>query len=169
MPDPDHEFVAPVLRQPRGFRFHYVPLPEEVAEALERAGTRRVVVELNGFRIRRAVMNSVDVGRHLVAGRTVLRDAGARLGDMVHVALWIDPDPEAVDIPEELEAALEQDPKAAARFASFTHGQQRSLALYVTQAKRTETRVRRSLELATKLRTYTLYGDRPDSDKRQPS
>lgn len=159
MSDPDHEFVAPVLRQPRGLRFHYLPLPEEVSDELERAGVRRVVVELNGFRIRRAVMNSVDVGRHLVTGRTILRDARANQGDMVHVALWADPDPDSVDVPEELEAALAQDRAAAERFATFTPGQQRSICVYVTQAKRTETRVKRALELAYKMRTYTLHGD----------
>ncbi len=160
MTEPEFEFAAPVLRQSRGLRFHYLPLPDEVADALEREGVRRVIVDLNGFRVRRAVMNSVDAGRHLVTGRSVLRDAGARLGDMVHVALWADPDPEAVELPEELEAALAQDPGAAARFETFTPGQRRSLALYVTQAKRTETRVKRSIELAYKLRSYTLYGDK---------
>ena len=162
----DHEFVAPVLRQPRGLRFHYLPLPDEVVDALDRAGVRRVVVELNGFRIRRAVMNSVEVGRHVVAGRTILRDAGARLGDMVHVALWADPDPDAVEVPEELEAALAQDPGAAARFDSFTPGMRRSIVLYVTQAKRTETRIKRALELAYKMRTYTLHGDRQGAERR---
>jgi hypothetical protein len=36
---------------------------------------------------------------------------------------------------------------------------QRSIASYVTSAKRQETRIKRALELAHKLKTYTLYGD----------
>jgi uncharacterized protein YdeI (YjbR/CyaY-like superfamily) len=55
--------------------------------------------------------------------------------------------------------ALEQDEEAAARFYAMTRGRQRSLASYVTSAKREETRVKRAVELAHKLRTRTLYGD----------
>jgi hypothetical protein len=152
-------FAAPVLRQGDGLRIHYLPLPIEVADALRGEGVRRVVVELNGVPFRRAVMQSSDGGPHLVTGLTILREIGAALGDMVTVVLTADPDPDAIDLPEEFEAALAQDPEAARRFAGFTPGMQRSLAYYVTQAKRTETRVKRSLELAHKLRTHTLHGD----------
>lgn len=160
MPDLVFAFAAPVLRQEAGMRFHYLPLPAEVATALEQAGVRRVLADLNGVRFRRAVMPSAECGPHLVTGRIVLREAGARSGDLVEVVLRPDPDPDAVDIPEELEIALDQDEAAAERFHAFPPGKQRSLALYVTQAKRSETRIRRALELTHKLRTRTLYGDR---------
>jgi len=156
----EHIFAAPVLRQRGGLRFHYLPLPLEVADALERDGVRRVVMDLNGKPFRRAVQQSTEYGPHLVTGRPILRAAGARLGDMVTVVLRPDPDPDAVEIPAELREVLEQDPEAAARFESFTPGMRRSIVIYVEQAKRTETRVKRSLELAYKMRTRTLHGDR---------
>ena len=64
-------------------------------------------------------------------------------------------------IPAELDAALAQDDEARERWASFTPGRQRSLAIYVAEAKRPASREKRALDLAHKLRTFTLYGDPP--------
>lgn len=153
------EFVAPVLRADHGMRFHYLPLPDDVADALLASATRRVLVTLNGHATNRAVQTAPDGTRVLVTGRAILRAAGAALGDMVVVTLRPDPTPDTVDVGEALAAALEQDPGAGARFHAMTPGRQRSLAHYVTSAKRPETRARRAHQLAEKLRTYTLHGD----------
>ena len=60
---------------------------------------------------------------------------------------------------EELEEVLRQDAEAFARWQTFTTGKKRSLALYVTTAKRIETRIKRALELAEKIRTNQLHSD----------
>jgi hypothetical protein len=161
MPSPSHEhaFLAPVLRQHDGFRFHYLPLPADVADALQAEGVRRLHVTLNGHACTRAVQGRRDGERFLVLGQALLRDVGAAYGDPVEVVLRPDPDPDRVEVGEELEAVLGQDEEAAARFYGMTPGRQRSYAYYVTSAKRTETRIKRALELAHKLRTRTLYGD----------
>jgi hypothetical protein len=159
MPAPEHRFAAPVLRMDDGFRFHYLPLPAEVAEALEAEGVRVLVATLNGRPFRRAVQGRRDGERFLLVGQAMLREIRAGYGDLVEVALRPDPDPERVALGEELEAALEQDEEAAARFYAMTPGRQRSLAYYVTSAKRVETRIKRAVELAHKLRTRTLYSD----------
>ncbi len=154
------EFHAPVLHLEEGLINHYLPLPGDVADALAAAKVRRVVAILNGRTHRRAVMNRADGTRMLILGEPLLRDIGARAGDMVEVRLQADPDPDRVEICEEFLEVLEQDAAAAARFYSMTPGMQRSLALYVNTAKREATRITRSLELARKLRTHTLAGDR---------
>jgi len=159
MPAPEYAFAAPVLRHDAGLRFHYLPLPDDVADALEADGVRVVAATLNGHAFRRAVQRRRDGPRHLVLGQTILRAIRAGYGDAVEVVLRPDPDPGRVDLGEELEAVLAQDEEAAARFFGMTPGRQRSLAYYVTSAKRTETRIKRALELAHKLRTHTLYGD----------
>ena len=95
-------------------------------------------------------------------GQVVLRDIGARLGGTVTVVLQPDPDPDSIDLGEELTVVLEQDEQAAARFDSMSPGRRRSLAYYVTSAKRVDTRIRRALDLAHKLKTRTLHGDLND-------
>lgn len=164
---PAFQLPAPVLREQGGMRFHYVPLPNAVGDALREAGARRVVGRISGVPFNRAVQGSAADGYRLVFGLSVLRDAGLALGDTAELAFDPDPKPDAVALPEELEAALETDAAAAARFYAMTPGRRRSLAHHVETAKRAATRERRALDLAEKLRTYTLHGDTGPPDGRE--
>lgn len=155
----EYHFAGPVLRQDVGFRQHYIPVPPEIADDLLATSGRRVIAVMNGHEERRAIQSNKDGERFILLGIPLLREIGAKLGDIVMVTLRPDPEPERIDLGEELTAVLEQDEEAAARFYAMTPGRQRSLAYYVTSAKRTETRITRALELAKKLRTHTLYGD----------
>ncbi len=141
-----------------GLRMHYVPIPPEIDDAL--GGVRIVVGMLCGVPFRRAVHGRRDGAPKLLFGTHALAEAGLELGATAFVELAPAADPDAVHLPDELEVALEQDEAAAARFATFPPGRQRSLGVYVDQAKRAETRERRALELCEKIRTHTLYGDR---------
>ena len=71
----------------------------------------------------------------------------------------VDPNPDAVEIAEELLEALAQDDEARERWETFTPGMQRSVNHYVDSAKRPETRIRRAVEVTEKIRTRTLHGD----------
>jgi hypothetical protein len=154
----EYAFAAPVLRMDTGLRQHYVPLPREIGDVLWEAGVRRLVCTFNGFEIRRAIQGH-DGERVIMLGLPLLREARAKLGDMVQVVLRPDPDPDFIDLGEEFAAVLDQDPEAANRYYSLNPGHQRSLAYYATSAKRPETRIKRALELAHKLKTRTLSID----------
>ncbi|MEM6337779.1 MAG: YdeI/OmpD-associated family protein [Bacteroidota bacterium] len=155
-----HAFAAPILRHvhPGTMTQHIIPIPDDVAEALLSSGTRRVVVRLNDLDIKRA-LHKAGGQTVLVVSRRLLRDLKASEGDFVTVDIMSDPNPDHVDVPEELAAALAQDDEARARFEAMTPGKQRSLTHHVNSAKRSETRLKRAHELAYKLRTYTLNGD----------
>lgn len=157
--DHAYAFAGPILRLDTGLRQHYLPLPADVADAWRAAGVRRVVGTLNGHLVTRGIQGRRDGERYLLLGRALLRAVGADFGDTVEAVLRPDPESDRIDLGEEFAAVLDQDAEAAARFASMTPGRQRSLASYVTGARRVETRIKRALELAEKLRTYTLYGD----------
>ncbi len=154
-----YAFAAPVLRLETTFRYHFLPVPADVGEALWNAGTRRLIATLNGHDVRRALLRTAEGHYHVLVGLPLLRTIGAREGDLVAVDLRPDPEPNRIDLDEAFAAILDQDEEAAARFFAFTPGRQRSLASYVTSAKRPETRVKRALELAEKIKTHTLYGD----------
>ena len=68
-----------------------------------------------------------------------------------------------MDVPEEFEAALAMDDAARQRFEALTPGMQRSLVMYISTARRSETRITRSLEMARKLRENTLHGDKKNT------
>ena len=142
---------------------HALVVPTPIADAVLASGTRRVLVALAGDTLRRAVQSRRldDGGREhlIVLSGALVRDLGLRVGARLPVTLALDPEPDDLGLPDELVAALDLDPEAAARFYAMTPGRQRSLAHHVASAKRDATREARALDLATKLRTHTLYGD----------
>lgn len=145
--------------------WHYIPVPDEVADAVLSTGSRRVIVSIKGRTVNRAIMQNANGVRYLIASRSLLRDIGAEFGDTIIVEMRPDPYPDKPEIPAELVAALETDQEASERFYAMSPGKQRGLSHYVASAKRPETRERRALELAHKLATYTLYGDLNPPDR----
>jgi len=155
----EFHFASPVLRLDTGMRQHYVPIPSEIANTLKAAGVRRVIATLNGHTFNRGIQGRKNGERFLMLSRAILKEIGADYGHTVTVFIVPDPEPDTIDLGEEFKAALDLDTEAAARFNEFTPGQQRSLAHYVTSAKRVETRISRALELVHKLKTRTLWND----------
>ena len=144
-----------------GVNFHIVPIPFEIADIFLTDKIRRVLVTFNGHTVRRAIQTRTNgEAPYIVMSRDLMRTVGVQYGETVFVDLEADPEPNRIDIPEELMIALEQDEPASTRFYGMTPGKQRGLAHYVSSAKRPETRIKRALELAHKLRTYTLYSDK---------
>lgn len=78
--------------------------------------------------------------------------------NIVVIFEWVDAD--KLDIPEELEAVLNQDDDFKSKFDSFTVGKQRGLVHYITSAKTVDTRIKRSLDLAWKVKNNALYSDK---------
>ena len=155
-----HRFKAPILFHCGArMRKHFIPIPDDIAERLRTAGTRRLIVSLNDQVFRRIWQNTKEMGPCLFLSKQMLRNIAGEQGDMVEVEMGIDPEPDHVEICEELQVALQQDDEAARRFYSITPGRQRSLAHYVNSAKRVETRIKRSFELAHQLGTFTVRSD----------
>ena len=153
------EFPAPILQQDVGMRNHIMPVPTEIAEELIQSGTRRVLATINGVEENRAIHRSKDGEYFLILGLPVLRRVGAKKGDIVVANLITDPNPDKIDVPVEFAEALNMDEVAKKRYYSMTPGMQRSLTSYVTGVKRPESRIKRAMELAYKLSSYTLHGD----------
>jgi uncharacterized protein YdeI (YjbR/CyaY-like superfamily) len=70
-----------------------------------------------------------------------------------------------LEIPEELLVCLEQDEEANKLFSDFTKGLQRSLVHYVSSAKSIDTRIKRSLELLTKIKSRSLSVQKQEKNK----
>ncbi len=156
-----YEFIAPLLKSDSGFlKQHFAPVPTDIAEEAIAAGSRRVILTLNGKEIRRAIQNRKDGEYFIMFGVPIMKELGIVLGDELQISIISDPDPDFVDLGVEFTEVLEMDEEAAARFNSFTPGRRRGLATYVNGAKREETRIKRALEIAHKLKTYTLDGDK---------
>ncbi len=153
-------FTTTVVRLDTGMRYHALPVPDAVAETWKRSGIRRLAGTVNGHPVRRALQSHADGGSFIILGQDTLKEAGLKRGSVAALELAPDPEPDALDMPEVFTLVLEQDDAARARWESFPLGRRRSLLHYVTSAKQEATRIKRSWELAEKIRTHSLYGDK---------
>ena len=153
------EYTGKIERLTDGYKHHYVSVPADFVEEMKKKGARRVIATINGHEVRRAINSRKDGRRFLILGQPLLKEIGIELGDMVKVTLRVDDEPDRVDMVEEFKAVLDTDEEAAERFYSFTPGKRRSLELYVSTAKSVDSRIKRALELAEKIKTRTLSSD----------
>ena len=83
-------------------------------------------------------------GRYLLGLSNANRQAaGVATGEEVVVELAFDPEPPAVNVPEDFARALDADPAARAAYDGLTHSRKREHVRAIDSAKKPETRQRR--------------------------
>jgi hypothetical protein len=124
-----------------GYLQHHVEVPS--GSCPEAVAGVRVEGTLHGVRFSRVVVGGSDGRRLLRSGRDWLRTADIEIGDLVALQLRVDPDPDRVEVPEELAAALAEHPELEHRWESLTGGRRRTLVYPIERARRPDTRARR--------------------------
>lgn len=138
-------------------------LPKDIVVALPK-GRVRTKGTINGAAFALAPQYKKDGSRYFSVSSALRKAAKIKEGDSVEVKFRL-VDPKIVDIPEELEAVLEQDEEAKKVWDTFTLGMQRSLIHYVTSVKNVDSRIKRSLELMEKAKTRSLGVQKQKSGK----
>ena len=117
-------------------------IPPEVVESLGAGKRPPVLVTINGYTYRNtvAVYGGVFMIGVSAENRTKAHVAG---GDVVDVDLVLDTAPREVEVPPELQAALDADPAAKATFDGLSYSNKSWHALQVTGTSNPETRARR--------------------------
>ena len=147
------DFEAEVGRMDYGrYFYHAVWLPPAVAAdlPLARHPRLRVTGEVAGRPWEGALNPAGARGHYMILGKDFLRAAGLAEGDRLRVAFRIG-DQDAVDLPPELAAALDDDPSARAVWEGLTPGTQRGFAHRIGTARRPGTRVARVAEVMAAL------------------
>ena len=150
-------FTARVLRPDDG-PGHAIELPFDPVEAFGRARAP-VRVVINGHHAFRTTLASYGGRGWIGLRKAQLTAMGLGVDDGVTVAVECDDTPRDVDVPAELTAALAENRKAGAAFAALPPSHRREYALWVDEAKRADTRVRRATATTVKV----LEGRRPAS------
>jgi len=113
-------------------------------KAWNETGTFIVDVSLNGIPIGlRSLIPWKERGWHFGLSEPVCRKARVETGDRVHVDMRKPRDTR----PDELKELLRSDPKAQAAWDGLSAGERRDFVLFVSSAKRAETRLRRARRL----------------------
>ena len=119
-----------------------IQIPNEVLEALGAGRKPPVKLTVNGYAYRSTVA-TVD-GNFMVGFNADHRAAsGIRGGDEIDVEIELDTEPRVVELPADLAAALEVDPKAKETFDKLSNSLKGYHVSQVTGAKTDETRQRR--------------------------
>jgi hypothetical protein len=117
-------------------------IPPEVVEGLGAGKRPPVLVTINGYTYRNTV--AVYGGVYMVGVSAENRgQAKVKGGDEVDVDLELDTAPREVEVPPELQAALDADPAAKATFEKLSYSNKSWHALQVTGTNNPETRARR--------------------------
>src|SRR5690348_6826262 len=119
-----------------------IHVPDDVVEALGAGKRPPVRVTLNGYTYRSTI--AVMGGRYMVGVSADVRAAaGVAGGDELEVEIVLDDKPRVLEIPADLQAALDASPAAKAAFEKLSHSNKRRHVEPILAAKAPETRARR--------------------------
>jgi Bacteriocin-protection, YdeI or OmpD-Associated/Domain of unknown function (DUF1905) len=119
-----------------------IEVPEEVVTALGAGKRPAVTVTVNGHTYRSSI--AVLDGAFMIGVSAENRAAaGVAGGDEVDVELELDTAPREVQVPDDLAAALDGEPRARETFDRLSYSNRSWHVLQVTGAKTDETRLRR--------------------------
>ncbi len=118
-------------------------IPDKVVDALGQGKKPKVTVTING---KFSYPNTVAVmgGRYMVGISKERRKlAGVTGGEMIDVTLELDAAPRVMEVPPDLQKALDEDKAAKMYFATLSYSNQRRHIDPINDAKTPETRARR--------------------------
>lgn len=119
-----------------------VHVPETMLEKLNGGKKPLVKVTLNGYTYRSAVGKMGD--RFMISlSAENRRNANVKGGDTLDVTVALDTEPRTVDVPTELQVALESNKTAQAAFEKLSPSRKKAIVLSVSDAKTEGTRTRR--------------------------
>jgi hypothetical protein len=141
-----------------------VSIPSEIISELPESGRLRTLGKMNGAEFSLAIQGRKNGNGFFMVGSALRRAAKITTGDPVEIEFNLT-DPDFLELPEELKEVMEQDEEACKIFFGMTVGMQRSLSHYVSSVKNTDSRIKRAMELAYKMKTETLYIQRAMKNK----
>lgn len=127
-----------------------IEVPADVVEALAAGKRPAVVVDVNGYRYRSTI--APMGGKFLIPFSAERRsESGIGGGDAIDVELTVDTEPRTVTVPDDLRAAIDRSPGAAAQWERLSYSKQKAHVTSVEGAKAADTRARRIAKVIAEL------------------
>jgi hypothetical protein len=151
-----------VLENPEGkMDIAFISIPFDVEKVYGSKGQIKVKATFDGHAYRGVIAN-MGTGCHILGIRKDIRQAiGKQVGDVVQVTIEKDEAERVVDVPAELQKLLAKNPKAKTYFDSLSFTNRKEYALWISSAKKEETKAKRLKEILPKL----LAGKKNPSEK----
>ncbi len=147
----DQKFRFRAVIEDAGNGGAFVIIPFDVEKAF---GKKRVKIKatIDGEPYRGTLVRMGSPNHMLLVLKEIREKIGKSFGDEVAIELEEDLDPRQVELPPDLQQTLEANPEAYEYFIQLSYTHQREYVLWVTEAKRDQTRmdrVQRTIELLT--------------------
>ena len=127
-----------------------LPVPAEAVGALGAGKKPKVLVSLSGYTYRSTVAAYGEIYMLPLAAEH-RQAAGVQAGDQVEVTIQLDTEPRIVEVPEDLAAALADQPGAREAFDNLSYSARKEYIRQVESAKAQDTRQRRIEKILTVL------------------
>ena len=146
-----HSFKAILETTDDGINTAYITIPFDVEKIYGIRGQVKVKATFDGHPYR-GVLANMGTGHHIIGVRKDIRQAiGKKVGDSVKVTLEQDLEERVVQIPVDLESVLSKNPKAKSVYDALSFTNRKEYALWISSAKKPETKKRRLAEITGKL------------------
>jgi hypothetical protein len=127
-----------------------IEVPADIVAALGAGKRPAVLVKVNGYEYRSTV--APMGGKYLLPFSADRRnESGIQGGDAIDVELSLDTTPRTVEVPTDLQSALDASPTAAAAWEKLAYTYRKEHVRSVLDAKKPETRTRRIAAVVAKL------------------
>lgn len=152
----DQEYLLEKFEGKGGWTF--VRIPEILQDKNAHFGWVKVKGTIDGFEIRKYHLMPMGNGTLFLPVRAEIRKSiKKQQGDFVKVVLY--PDNEPLEVPEEMEICLLDEPKAHSYFYTLTESEQKYFIQWIYSAKKEETKIERLAKaidmLANKEKMYS--------------
>jgi hypothetical protein len=137
-----------------GASVSFIEIPKKIMSAFGGRTRVKVKASINGYEYRTTIFNMKGcIG--IPVRREIREQAGVERGERVQVLLEEDLEVRAVTIPPDLLKALKGEERLFARFKELSYSNQKESVVWVTTAKKPETRRARIFKTIEKLRSAT--------------
>ena len=147
---PGNSFEAMLFRPEGVGTWTFLNIPLAVSSTFGSKGQVKVKGTVDGCPFRSTALPMGDGSHYLVVGKDIRDQISKTAGDTVNVTLDLDPENRVVEVPEDLQRALDRRPEAWDGFEKLTYSQQKLYVDWILSAKKEETRdarIERALSL----------------------
>lgn len=135
---------------------HVIRVPENICTIFRTGkGAVRILCSINGADEFPCALNPREGNYVIIASKQLIKTHKLLPGAPFKVQIRTDPN-DGLELPEELQEVLDQDDFFRSLFDALLPGHKRGLIYYIRSAKSMDTRIKRSLEIAEKIKTNRL-------------
>jgi hypothetical protein len=141
-----HQVIGQLEKRKGGYFF--LEIEADIINQFQNKRHTRFLCMLEGHLTFQCGLNHLGDGNFfIILSSSNLSNVQKKLGDVIHFELYEDPNPLGVDMPETLDAVIEQDEHLKAIFESITLGKKRNIIHQISRIKDIDKQIQKSIKL----------------------